>query len=262
MPAMHEIDYQIIGDDMQFVEVELDPGEATVAEAGGMMYMEDGIEMETIFGDGSQQKSGFLGALMGAGKRLLTGESLFMTVFLNRANGKRKVAFGAPYPGKIVAVHLAEIGGELIAQKDSFLAAAKGVSVGIAFQRKLGVGLFGGEGFIMQRLQGDGWAFVHAGGTLLQRELKAGEIIAHRHGLHRCLPTQRGLRHPVCGQNQERPVRRRRLVLCDPAWPGTRLAAVFAVKPACKPDCLRGAGYPRRTGGRLPSRTPRRHPGG
>ena len=177
MPAMHEIDYQIIGSDMQFVEVELDPGEATVAEAGGMMYMEDGIEMETIFGDGSQQNSGFLGALMGAGKRLLTGESLFMTVFLNRANGKRKLAFGAPYPGKIVAVHLAEIGGELIAQKDSFLAAAKGVSVGIAFQRKLGVGLFGGEGFIMQRLQGDGWAFVHAGGTLLQRELKAGEVM-------------------------------------------------------------------------------------
>jgi len=177
MPAMHEIDYQIIGSDMQFVEVELDPGEATVAEAGGMMYMEDGIEMETIFGDGSQQNSGFLGALMGAGKRLLTGESLFMTVFLNRANGKRKLAFGAPYPGKIVAVHLAEIGGELIAQKDSFLAAAKGVSVGIAFQRKLGVGLFGGEGFIMQRLQGDGWAFVHAGGTLLQRELKAGETM-------------------------------------------------------------------------------------
>ena len=177
MPAMHEIDYQIIGSDMQFVEVELDPGEATVAEAGGMMYMEDGIEMETIFGDGSQQNSGFLGALMGAGKRLLTGESLFMTVFLNRANGKRKLAFGAPYPGKIVAVHLAEVGGELIAQKDSFLAAAKGVSVGIAFQRKLGVGLFGGEGFIMQRLQGDGWAFVHAGGTLLQRELKAGETM-------------------------------------------------------------------------------------
>ena len=177
MPAMHEIDYHIFGDDMQFVEVELDPGEATVAEAGGMMYMEDGIEMETIFGDGSQQNSGFLGALMGAGKRLLTGESLFMTVFLNRANGKRKLAFGAPYPGKIVAVHLAEVGGELIAQKDSFLAAAKGVSVGIAFQRKLGAGLFGGEGFIMQRLQGDGWAFVHAGGTLLQRELKAGEVM-------------------------------------------------------------------------------------
>src|SRR6188768_3018642 len=173
MPSMHEIDYKIFGDDMQFVEVELDPGEATVAEAGGMMYMDDGIEMETIFGDGSrQQQGGFIGALMGAGKRLLTGESLFMTVFLNRGTQKKRVAFGAPYPGKIVAIHLAEIGGELIAQKDSFLAAAKGVSIGIAFQRKLGVGMFGGEGFIMQRLQGDGWAFVHAGGTLLQRELK------------------------------------------------------------------------------------------
>jgi uncharacterized protein (TIGR00266 family) len=177
MAAMHDIEYQVYGDDMQYVEVELDPGEATVAEAGGMMYMEAGIEMETIFGDGSQQQSGFMGALLGAGKRLLTGESLFMTVFLNRANGKRRLAFGAPYPGKIIPVHLSEIGGELIAQKDSFLAAAKGVSIGIAFQRKLGVGLFGGEGFIMQRLQGDGWAFVHAGGTLTQRDLKPGETL-------------------------------------------------------------------------------------
>jgi uncharacterized protein (AIM24 family) len=174
---MHEVDYKIFGDDMQFVEVELDPGEATVAEAGGMMYMEDGIDMETIFGDGSQQQSGFLGALMGAGKRLLTGESLFMTVFLNRGSGKKKVAFGAPYPGKIIPIHLGQFGGELIAQKDSFLAAAKGVSVGIAFQRRLGVGLFGGEGFIMQRLQGDGFAFVHAGGTLTEKTLAAGEVL-------------------------------------------------------------------------------------
>jgi uncharacterized protein (TIGR00266 family) len=177
MPAMHGIDYKIYGDDMQYVEVELDPDEATVAEAGGMMYMDDGIEMETVFGDGSQQQSGFLGALVGAGKRLLTGESLFMTVFLNRSPQRRKVAFGAPYPGKIIPVHLSEIGGELIAQKDSFLAAAKGVSVGIAFQRKLGTGLFGGEGFIMQRLQGDGWAFVHAGGTIHERTLQHGELI-------------------------------------------------------------------------------------
>jgi uncharacterized protein (TIGR00266 family) len=177
MPAMHEIDYRIFGDDMQYVEVELDPNEATVAEAGGMMYMDDGVEMETIFGDGSAQQSGFLGALMGAGKRLLTGESLFMTVFLNKSSQKKRVAFGAPYPGKIVPVHLADIGGEFITQKDSFLAAAKGVSIGIAFQRKLGVGLFGGEGFIMQRLLGDGWAFVHAGGTLLERTLAAGELI-------------------------------------------------------------------------------------
>jgi uncharacterized protein (TIGR00266 family) len=159
------------------VEIELDPQEAVVAEAGGMMYMEDAIEMETIFGDGSQQNSGFMGALMGAGKRLLTGESLFMTVFWNKGMGKKHVAFGAPYPGKIIPVHLSEIGGELICQKDSFLCAAKGVSVGIAFNKKIGVGLFGGEGFIMQRLQGDGWAFVHAGGTLAQRDLAPGETI-------------------------------------------------------------------------------------
>jgi uncharacterized protein (TIGR00266 family) len=177
MATMHEIEYRIFGDDMQYVEVELDPEEATVAEAGGMMYMEDGVEMETIFGDGSAKSGGFLSALMGAGKRLLTGESLFMTVFLNRSGQKRKVAFGAPYPGKIIAIHLAELGGQLVAQKDSFLAAAKGVSIGIAFQRKLGVGLFGGEGFIMQSLQGDGWAFVHAGGTLQERVLAAGEVI-------------------------------------------------------------------------------------
>jgi uncharacterized protein (TIGR00266 family) len=177
MAAMHEIDYKVYGEEMQFVEIELDPMEAVVAEAGGMMYMEDGIEMETIFGDGSQQNSGFLGSLMGAGKRLLTGESLFMTVFQNRGMGKKKVSFGAPYPGKIIPIHLSEIGGELIAQKDSFLCAAKGVSVGIALNRKIGAGLFGGEGFIMQRLQGDGWAFCHAGGTILQRELAPGELL-------------------------------------------------------------------------------------
>lgn len=177
MNPMHEVDYEIFGDDMQFVEVELDPAEAVVAEAGGMMYMDDGIEMETIFGDGSQKSGGFLGALVGAGKRLLTGESLFMTVFLNQGQGKRRVAFGAPYPGKILPVHLAELGGELIAQKDSFLCAAKGVSLGIALQKKMGTGLFGGEGFIMQRLQGDGWAFCHAGGTVVERTLAPGELL-------------------------------------------------------------------------------------
>ena len=175
MPAMHEIDYKIYGDDMQFVEVELDPLEAVVAEAGGMMFMEDGIEMETIFGDGSQKNSGFLGTLLGAGKRLITGESLFMTVFQNRGAGKKKVAFGAPYPGKIIAVHLSEIGGELLAQKDSFLCAAKGVTLGIAFTKRFGAGLFGGEGFILQKLEGDGLVFVHAGGTLYQRDLAPGE---------------------------------------------------------------------------------------
>ena len=175
MSSMHEVDYEIFGDDMQFVEVELDPQEAAVAEAGGMMYMDDAIKMETVFGDSSQQNSGFLGALVGAGKRLLTGESLFMTIFSNQGSSKSRVAFGAPYPGKIIAIRLSDVGGELISQKDSFLCAAKGVSIGIAFQKRLGAGLFGGEGFIMQRLQGDGMVFVHAGGTLKERTLAAGE---------------------------------------------------------------------------------------
>lgn len=177
MQQMHVIDYHVFGSEMQYVEVELDPMEAAVAEAGGMMYMEPDIEMETIFGDGSQQNSGFLGALMGAGKRLLTGESLFMTVFQNRGQTKRKVAFGAPYPGKIIPVHLSEVGGELLAQKDSFLCAAKGVSLGIAFTKRFGAGLFGGEGFILQRLQGDGYAFLHAGGTIMERVLGPGEYL-------------------------------------------------------------------------------------
>ena len=142
-----------------------------------MMYMDDGIAMETIFGDGSQQGGGFLDALVGAGKRLLTGESLFMTVFLNQGAGKKRVAFAAPYPGRIMAVRLADLGGELIAQKDAFLCAAKGVSIGIAFQRRLGVGLFGGEGFIMERLQGDGWAFMNAGGAIYERVLAPGEVL-------------------------------------------------------------------------------------
>ncbi|HEX7078546.1 MAG TPA: TIGR00266 family protein [Candidatus Eisenbacteria bacterium] len=177
MPTMHEIDYEIKGDDMQFVRIQLDPGEAVVAEAGAMMYLEDGIQMDTVFGDGSQQNQGFMGALVGAGKRLLTGESLFMTVFHNESGQKRWAAFAAPYPGKIQAMHLAQMGGEIIAQKDSFLVAAKGVSIGIAFQRRFGVGLFGGEGFIMERLQGDGWLFVNAGGTLEERALAPGETL-------------------------------------------------------------------------------------
>ncbi|MBU8895780.1 TIGR00266 family protein [Corallococcus sp. H22C18031201] len=177
MARMHEVDFQVHGDDLQFVEVELDPGEAAVAEAGAFMYMEDGIEMETVFGDGSKAKSGLFDSLIGAGRRLLAGESLFTTVFLNRAGGKRKVAFGAPHPGKIIPVDLGQMGGELIAQKDSFLAAAKGVSLGIAMQKKLGAGLFGGEGFIMQRLQGDGLVFIHAGGTLHERMLGPGELL-------------------------------------------------------------------------------------
>jgi len=177
MASMHEVDYEILGDDMQFVKIELDPGEAVVGEAGAMMYIENGIEMTTVFGDGSQQQRGFMGALLGAGKRLLTGESLFMTVFQNQGQRKTKVAFAAPYPGKIVALHLKELGGEIVAQKDSFLAAAKGVSLGIAFTKRFGAGLFGGEGFILQRLQGDGWCFVNAGGTLEEKTLAPGEVL-------------------------------------------------------------------------------------
>jgi uncharacterized protein (TIGR00266 family) len=174
----HEIAYRIVGEDVQFVEVELDPGEATVAEAGTLMYMTAGVQMDTIFGDGSQQQStGIMGALMGAGKRLLTGESLFTTVFSNPSSTLQKVAFAAPYPGRILPMDLKELGGELICQKDSFLAAAKGVSIGIAFQKKIGVGLFGGEGFIMQRLTGDGLTFVHAGGMVEAIDLKAGETL-------------------------------------------------------------------------------------
>ncbi|MGL4409067.1 MAG: TIGR00266 family protein [Zoogloea sp.] len=174
---MDEIDYKIFGSEMQFVEVELDPGEAAIGEAGTMMYMEAGIEMDTVFGDGSQQQSGFFGALMGAGKRLLTGASLFTTIFYNRGPGKQHVAFAAPYAGKILPLNLGKLGGTLICQKDAFLCAAKGVSLGIAFQKKIGAGLFGGEGFVMQRLEGDGMAFIHAGGTLLGRTLAAGETL-------------------------------------------------------------------------------------
>jgi uncharacterized protein (TIGR00266 family) len=174
---MDVVDYEIFGDDMQYVEIELDPGEAAIGEAGAMMMMQDGIEMDTIFGDGSaqSQQGGLFGKLLGAGKRLVTGESLFTTIFHNEGQAKRRVAFAAPYPGKIIPVQLSEIGGTLICQKDSFLCAARGVSLGIAFQKRLGVGLFGGEGFIMQRLDGDGLAFVHAGGTLMTRDLAPGE---------------------------------------------------------------------------------------
>ena len=173
----HEIDYHIYGEEMQYVEIELDPQEAVVAEAGSFMMMDSGIQMETIFGDGSNQTQGVMGKLFSAGKRLLTGESLFMTVFLNQYHGKRKVSFASLFPGKIVAIDLTQYGGRFICQKDAFLCAAKGVTVGIEFSRKLGRGLFGGEGFIMQKLEGDGMAFVHAGGTLARKELGAGDIL-------------------------------------------------------------------------------------
>lgn len=175
MISNHEIDYKLHGEEMQCVEIELDPQETVIAESGSFMYMDNGIEMETIFGDGSQQTGGLLGKLMGAGKRLLVGESLFMTAFTHMGSGKATVTFAAPYAGKIVPMNLAHLGGKIICQKDAFLCAAKGVSVGIEFQRRLGTGLFGGEGFIMEKLEGDGMAFVHAGGYIIERELKAGE---------------------------------------------------------------------------------------
>ncbi|MFD0681701.1 MULTISPECIES: TIGR00266 family protein [unclassified Paenibacillus] len=173
----HEIDYKIAGSEMQYVEIELDPTESVIAEAGSMMMMSASIQMQTIFGDGSDQNKGFVGKLFGAGKRLLTGESLFMTVFTNHGSSKEHVSFASPYPGRILPMDLSELGGKLICQKDSFLCAAKGVSIGIAFQRKLGVGFFGGEGFIMQKIEGDGLAFVHAGGAICERVLQPGEML-------------------------------------------------------------------------------------
>ncbi|QIH38766.1 TIGR00266 family protein [Flavobacterium sp. Sr18] len=173
----HEIDYHIYGEEMQYVEIELDPQEIVIAEAGSFMMMDNNIQMETIFGDGSEQENGLFGKLLSAGKRVLTGESLFMTAFINQNNTKSKVSFASPYPGKIIPIDLTQFGGKFICQKDSFLCAAKGVSVGIEFSKKLGRGLFGGEGFIMQKIEGDGLAFVHTGGTLAKKELAAGEIL-------------------------------------------------------------------------------------
>ncbi len=174
----HEIDYKIYGDDMQFVQVELDPQETVVAEAGSFMMMDGNIRMETIFGDASSSAGGgLMGKLLGAGKRLITGESLFMTTFTNEGTGKSHVSFASPYPGKIIPMDLSQLNGKIICQKDAFLAAAKGVSVGVEFQRKLGAGFFGGEGFIMQKLEGDGMAFIHAGGTIAEKELAPGELL-------------------------------------------------------------------------------------
>ncbi|MDZ8119478.1 TIGR00266 family protein [Pontiella agarivorans] len=167
----HEVDYTIIGDDLQTVEVELDPGETVVAEAGAMNWMDDGILFEARMGDGSQANEGLMGKLFSAGKRAITGESLFMTHFTNQSGGKRSVTFGAPYPGKIVPLDMAQCGGEMLCQKDAFLCAAKGTSIGVAFTKKFGAGFFGGEGFILQRLQGDGMAFLHAGGTIVEKKL-------------------------------------------------------------------------------------------
>lgn len=169
-----EIDYEIFGDDMQFVEITLDPNEVVVAEAGAMLYMTQGIQMETVFGDPSKQQ-GLLGKLFDAGKRMITGESLFLTTFGALGNQREKVSFASPYPGKIIPMHLDELGGEILCQKSAFLCAARGVQIDIAFQKRIGVGLFGGEGFILQRIRGDGIGFVHAGGTIVKRELASGE---------------------------------------------------------------------------------------
>ncbi len=179
MRTNHDIDYKIFGEELQFVEIELDPNETAVAESGAFMMMDNGIEMQTIFGDGSQQQGagGLMGKLLSAGKRLLTGESLFMTAFTNMGQEKKRVSFAAPYTGKIIVLDLRELGGKVIAQKDAFLCAAKGVSIGIEFQRRLGTGIFGGEGFIMQKIEGDGVAFAHAGGYVVEKTLQAGEIL-------------------------------------------------------------------------------------
>ena len=175
--SMDVVDFEIKGSEMQFVEVELDPGEAAIGEAGSMMFMDAGIGMDSVFGDGSAQQGGFFGKLLGAGKRLVTGESLFTTIYTNQSTSKLRVGFAAPYPGKILPMNLKQLGGMLICQKDAFLCAARGVSLGIYFQQKLSVGFFGGEGFIMQKLEGDGLAFVHAGGTVLRRDLQPGQTL-------------------------------------------------------------------------------------
>jgi uncharacterized protein (TIGR00266 family) len=191
MKQCHEVDYEIMGDDIQIVEVELDPGETVIAEAGAMNYMEEGITFEAKMGDGSKPDTGFFGKLMTAGQRVLTGESIFMTHFTNNGAGKRRVSFAAPYPGKIIPVDMEKVKGELLCQKDAFLCAALGTEVGIAFSKRLGAGFFGGEGFILQRLRGDGMAFVHAGGTVIQKKLQnetlrvdTGCIVAFTKGIH------------------------------------------------------------------------------
>lgn len=202
-----DVDFEIKGQELQFVEIELDPGESAVAEAGAMVWKDASIEMTTVFGDGSAQQGGFMGKLLGAGKRLVTGESLFTTVFTHNGSGKARVAFSAPVPGAILPIRLADVGGTLICQKDSFLAAAKGVSIGVQFQRKVMTGLFGGEGFIMQKLEGDGMVFVQMGGTVVERHLAAGEelhvdtgcLAAYTPGVEFDLVTAGGVKSMVFG---------------------------------------------------------------
>ena len=205
MPA-HEVDYEIFGDDMQIVEVELDPGEVVIAEAGAMNYMEDGITFDTKMGDGSSANDGILDSIFNVGKRVLTGESIFMTHFENSGAGKKRVAFAAPYPGKIIPIELTEMGGELMCQKDAFLCAALGTSLDIAFHKRLGAGFFGGEGFILQRLRGDGRAFIHIGGTVIKRELNnetlrvdTGCIAAFTSGIDYDIERSGGLKSMIFG---------------------------------------------------------------
>ncbi len=207
MRRNHEIDYRIYGEEIQIVEIELDPQETAIAESGSFMMMDQEIQMQTMFGDGSQPNQGLLGKLMSAGKRILTGESLFMTAFTNAGNGKQKVSFAAPYPGKIIPMDLQQMGGKVICQKDAFLCAAKGVSIGIEWQRKLGTGIFGGEGFIMEKLEGDGMAFVHAGGMVIEKQLQPGQVlkidtgcvVAYTAGVHFDVEFVRGIKNMVFG---------------------------------------------------------------
>ena len=202
----HQIDYKIIGNSMQMVEIELDPGETVIAEAGAMNYMEQDIRFDTKMGDGSEPNQGLMGKLLGVGKRMLTGESIFMTHFTNEGRGKSQVTFASPFPGSIIPMDLAQLGGEIICQKDAFLCAAKGTKVDIAFNRKLGAGFFGGEGFILERLKGDGMAFVHAGGTVIERELRGetlrldtGCLVAMTAGIDFDIEMSRGLKSMFFG---------------------------------------------------------------
>lgn len=209
MRSNHEIDYQIFGEELQFVEIELDPNETVIGEPGSFMMMDSDIQMSTLFGDGSQnsQGTGLLGKILSAGKRLLVGENLFVTAYSNIGAGKKKVSFAAPYTGKIIALDLQALGGKIIAQKDAFLCAAKGVSIGIEFQRRLGTGIFGGEGFIMEKLEGDGMAFVHAGGYVIERTLLPGEtlkvdtgcIVAYTAGIDFDIELIRGIKNWMFG---------------------------------------------------------------
>ena len=241
-----DIDFEIKGQELQFVEIELDPGESAVAEAGAMVWKDALVDMTTVFGDGSGgADDGFMGKLLGAGKRLVTGESLFTTVFTHNGSGKARVAFASPTPGAILPLKLSDVGGTLICQKDSFLAAAKGVSIGIHFQQKIMTGLFGGEGFIMQKLDGDGWVFVQIGGTIIERDAGGGRGTARRYRLPRRLHQRRRFRSGARRRRQKHGVRRRGRVLRAPARAGQGVGAIAAVLAARGADAG-GSRRPRR----------------